>query len=826
MVPDVVLDAADHEISGLSPQQRAQFRQRLVRWWPDVRAGLGDLYADSHNVDDLGADLVRRAAAAYAARQPDLHALDYDRLLMPDWLQQPRMVGYACYADRFAGTIEGVGTRLDYLNELGVTYLHLLPLLRPREGDNDGGYAVADFRSVRPDLGSIEDIETLATQLRARGMSLAMDLVINHVAREHEWAQRARAGEAKYRDYFYIYPDRTEPDAFEATVPEVFPDFAPGSFSWDEDLAGWVWTTFNSWQWDVNWSNPDVLAEYVDIILFLANLGVEVLRLDAIAFTWKRPGTNCQNQPEVHELTQVMRLIARIGAPALAFKAEAIVGPKDLIQYLGIGAHTGRVSDLAYHNSLMVQTWSMLAGSDAELARHALSNLPKTPATGTWITYVRCHDDIGWAIDDDDAMALGLNGFWHRRFLADWYAGDVAGSWGRGLTFQFNAETGDKRTSGMAASLAGLTAASSKEETDRALARIFLAHAVAYGWGGIPVLWSGDELAMENDVAWASEAGHESDNRWTHRPRLDWELAQDRASLETVTGKVFQGLVHLGRIRASLPQLHASAESYVLEHIDRGLLATVRKHASGPMLGLYNVTEDWRPFPGMELTALGMEAPVNALGDGHPVAAGEDGYVWLAPFSAWWVVEGTSSLMTNLPNRPNDALLVIDVQVGVMAAAYHRDAVIANIATLVEKARTHDVPVIWIQHSSGELPLGSDAWAYVPELSRLASETLVHKTFGDSFEGTGLESVLAERGVGRLIVSGAQTDACIRSTLHGALVRGYDALLVADAHTTEDLSEYGAPTPDKVIAHTNLTWGWADAPGRVGGTVLTADVAF
>ena len=276
------------------------------------------------------------------------------------------MLGYACYTERFADTLAGIPSRLPYLRDLGVTYLHLMPLLQPREGDNDGGYAVQDYRTVRADLGDVDDLRELTRTLRGHGVSLVLDLVLNHVAREHEWARRARAGEPRYRDYFHVFADREMPNAYESTLPEVFPDFAPGNFTWDADLDAWVWTTFNEWQWDLNWANPDVLVELADVVLYLANLGVEVLRLDAIAFTWKRLGTNCQNQPEVHAVTQALRTVARIAAPALAFKAEAIVGPRDLVQYLGQGRHAGRVSDLAYHNSLMVQVWSMLAtGSTA-----------------------------------------------------------------------------------------------------------------------------------------------------------------------------------------------------------------------------------------------------------------------------------------------------------------------------------------------------------------------------------------------------------------------------------------------------------------------------
>lgn len=627
-------------LTGLDGADRETMELRLERWFDDLVAALQVLYPD-HDVWALALRLVESAVTAFVARSPELRRLDQRRLLRPDWLQQPDMFGYACYTDRFAGDLDGLRSRVDYLRDLGVSYLHLMPLLQPREGDNDGGYAVQDFRTVRADLGTVDDLTNLASDLRGQGISLVLDLVLNHVAREHEWARRAQAGEQRYRDYFHVYPDRVMPDAYERTLPEVFPDFAPGNFTWDDELQGWVWTTFNEWQWDVNWGNPDVLVEYAEIVLHLANLGVEVLRLDAIAFTWKRLGTNCQNQPEVHAVTQALRTVARIACPALAFKAEAIVGPRDLVQYLGQGPHAGRVSDLAYHNSLMVQVWSMLATGSSGLTKRALSALPPTPPSGTWICYVRCHDDIGWAIDDGDAAAAGLDGHAHRRFLSNWYAGDEPGSWARGLVFQHNPATGDKRISGTAAALTGLSDAELRGDeggVSLGLARLFLAHAVVAGWGGIPVVWSGDELGMPNDPDWAREPGHEDDNRWAHRERIDWALAAHRDDPGTTAGRVFAGLRHLAAVRAGLPQLHASAQTRVVLETGDGVLVVVRSHPSGAMVCVYNVTSSWQTVEMRHVSDAGIVHPFDALG-GHPVFGGADGRASLSPYAAWWVVE-------------------------------------------------------------------------------------------------------------------------------------------------------------------------------------------
>ena len=607
---------------GLTGVRRELLELRLERWLPDLLAALGSLYDDPATVADR---LVGQAVRAFAERDDDLHRLDERRLLAPDWFQQPRMVGYAAYADRFAGTLAGVAARTPYLRELGVTYLHLMPLLTPRPAPNDGGYAVADFTEVRPDLGTTADLRELTRTLREAGISLCLDLVLNHVAREHAWAARARAGESRYRDYFWVFPDRTGPDAYERSLPEVFPGLAPGSFTWDEELDGWVWTTFHDYQWDLDWSNPDVLCELADVVLALANHGVEVLRLDAIAFTWKRLGTSCQNQPEVHDLTRALRTVARIACPALLFKAEAIVGPQDLLAYLGSGGHHGRVSDLAYHNSLMVQIWSMLATRDARLAARALQQLPVPPATTAWITYARCHDDIGWAVSDEDAAAVGLSGPAHRAFLSDFYSGAFPGSWARGLVFGENRATGDRRISGALASLAGLEAGD-----PWAVDRILLAHALVLGFGGLPVLWSGDELGMLNDPGWAQEPGHADDNRWVHRPRLPWPPPSDAYG-------VGAGVRRLLAARAGTPHLHASVPAHVLDPRDPGVLLVARRHPLGPMLGAYNVAPDPRHVPLEVLRGLGLDpATVTDRLTGSAPRLADDA-VQLAPYACVWL---------------------------------------------------------------------------------------------------------------------------------------------------------------------------------------------
>jgi amylosucrase len=624
-------------LEGEPPHDQVVFATRLQRYWPDLLTGLTGAYPD--HAPEMANRLVEIAAQNFQRRPTDLRLLDLRRHADPQWYQHQQMLGYATYADLFAGDLKGVADRVDYLVDLGVTYLHLMPLLKPRPGQNDGGYAVMDYRAVRSDLGSIDDLRELATVLRSHGISLTLDLVLNHVAAEHQWAKNARTGDPFYRQYFHMFADRELPDAYERTLPEVFPDFAPGNFSYDEESHSWVWTTFNTWQWDLNWHNPEVFYEFADLILWLANLGVECLRLDAIAFIFKRMGTNCQNQPEVHAITQALRTVARIAAPALIFKAEAIVGPADLAPYLGVGKHAGKVSDLAYQNSLMVQIWSALAAKDTRLFCAAMNRFPAKPPTTVWGTYLRCHDDIGWAIDDGDAASVGLNGYEHRRFLADYYAGLYPMSDARGLVFQENLLTGDRRISGTAASLAGIEAALISGDDihlDLAIRRYVLAHCLVLGFGGLPLIYMGDELGMRNYYDFVEEPDHADDNRWVHRPPMPWDLADRRHIEGSVEHRIWHRLRHVITVRSSLPSLDASVESEILDPVNPAVLVFLRRFSSQTMVGVYNMTTESQKLPRW-VVPLGNWA-WDALTDETPLT---DGPLTLDGYQVRWFVQQT-----------------------------------------------------------------------------------------------------------------------------------------------------------------------------------------
>jgi len=607
---------ATDAVAVLGPDEADAFLTRVEVSLVDVHVPLALLYGD--DADALFGRALRVALAALADRPAELRRLDRRREIDPGWFQHARMQGYVCYVDRFCGTLAELPARLEYLAELGTTYLHLMPLLQPRPGENDGGYAVADFRAVDPRLGTMTDLEDVARALHERDMSLCIDLVLNHTAREHAWAQGWLAGDPAYAGFYTAFPDRRMPDAYDATIPEVFPDRAPGSFSWvpeaRDGAGGWVWTTFWPYQWDLDYTNRAVTLAMLGEITWLANRGVDVFRMDAVPFVWKRLGTTGQNQPEAHLLLQALHAVTRLAAPGVVFKAEAIVAPDDLVPYLGGHDRYRPECELAYHNQLMVLGWSSLATGDARLARAALARMRPIPPSTSWVTYVRCHDDIGWAIGDVDAAAVGADGFGHRRFLNDFFSGRFPGSFARGALFQENEATGDARISGSAASLCGIEAAlESGDEAalEQGIRRLVLLYSIAFAFGGIPLVYMGDELALRSDPGYLADPALAPDNRWMHRPAMDWAAAARRSDPRTLEGRVFASFRRLGEVRRSLVALRGGGQPELLDPGNDAVLAWRRRHPrGGAFVALANVSATPRAVDADTVTGFGTFAPV------------------------------------------------------------------------------------------------------------------------------------------------------------------------------------------------------------------------
>jgi len=528
------------------------FHSRLGANFYSMHALFLQLYGNRADAEEKLTELIAALANSYQQRPAELRNKDTQREQNPDWFLSQNWVGMALYCDRFAGGLAGVNQRVDYLNELGVNMVHIMPMMQAPAGANDGGYAISDFRQVDSRFGTLSDITKLSDTLRSKEMLLTLDVVINHTSDEHQWAQKAREGDPKYCDYYYLYPDRQLPDQFEQTLPEIFPETAPGSFTWDDELQQWVMTVFNNYQWDLNYRNPDVFREMIEIILFWANQGADILRLDAPAFIWKQLGTGCQNLPEAHLILQLFKDCAQIVCPGVLFIAEAIVAPKEIIKYFGPDPIAGRECEIAYNATFMALLWDAVATRNTKVLNQALHSLPAKPERTTWLNYVRCHDDIGLGFEDADITAAGLTPYDHRRYLMQYLTGQYADSSSRGLAFATNEKTGDARISGSLASLAGLEKAVVNQDshaTELALQRILTLHALTMSYGGITLLYYSDELATLNDYSYENEPEKAPDNRWVHRPKIDWERAEQRHIDGTKEQRTFSGLQELIALR-------------------------------------------------------------------------------------------------------------------------------------------------------------------------------------------------------------------------------------------------------------------------------------
>ena len=539
----------------IADQDIRHFYTRLGANFYGIHSLFYKLYGERDDFVDQAQQLVEIMAMQYIKRPDNLHQLDLQREKEYNWFLSQQMVGMALYCKGFAGNLKNLKERLNYFQELGVNLVHVMPILQCPEGSSDGGYAVSDFREINPELGTLDDVKALAGEMRERDLLLVLDVVVNHTSNKHYWATCAKAGEKKYQDYYYTFPDRNIPDMFEQSMPEIFPETAPGNFTWDDEMGRWVMTVFNDFQWDLNYSNPSVFIEMLNIILFWANQGADIVRLDAVAFLWKKIGSTCQNEREAHLILQLLKDCCQVTAPGVVFIAEAIVAPVEVIKYFGEDAVIAKECEIAYNATFMALLWDAVATKNARLLNQGIKNLPVKLERATWLNYVRCHDDIGLGFDDRDILLCDYEPAKHRKFLIDYFTGKFSDSHARGLPFGQNHKTGDSRISGSLASLAGLERAleiGDNEAIKDSIKLILLLHSMIFSFGGIPLLYYGDEIGTLNDDSYKDDPYKKGDTRWVHRPSIDWEKAELRNSSGSVEYEIFIALKRMIAVRKEI----------------------------------------------------------------------------------------------------------------------------------------------------------------------------------------------------------------------------------------------------------------------------------
>ena len=570
--------------------------QRFADCYDELKWLYCELYANNEAAFRYFCGMLRRS---FSQRKVALRALDRQRLQNPGWYRSNRLLGMTLYVDNFAGTLSGVADQLPYLEECGVNYLHLMPLLKTDPERSDGGYAVTDFRQVQPELGTMEDLEALADVCHGRGISLCLDFVMNHTGEGHPWAQSARSGDPLDRSRYFFFDSWDIPREYEKTVPQVFPATAPGNFTWLEDCQQVVMTEFHPYQWDLNYANPMVFNDMTENLLFLANRGMDVIRLDAIPYIWKQLGTNCRNLPQVHTLARMLNLACHIVCPGVLLLGEVIMEPSKLAPYFGPPEKPE--CHILYNATTMCTTWHTLATRDVRLLRHQMEQVCAMPHFDIFQNYLRCHDDIGWGLDFAWLWErLGQGEVPHKRYLNDWFLGRFPGSRSRGELYNDDPALGDARMCGTTASLCGLESASSPEEEKLALDCILMLHAWMLTQSGIPVLYSGDEIAQLNDYSYHDDPTRREDSRFVHRGRFRWDLAELRKDPSTPQGRVFQGLRQLERIRSSHEVFRADAEAHPFDTGSDQVLGLYRSYGGTELVALFNFSEEprWIRNPG------------------------------------------------------------------------------------------------------------------------------------------------------------------------------------------------------------------------------------
>lgn len=534
-----------------------EFEARLYAIFPGIYSRFLKLYANQTNVEEHLQRLLLILLKSYLQRPTSLKKLDEERETNTGWFRSEKLTGMQLYVDRFNKDLKHFPEKLDYLEELGINYIHMMPVLKSPLLKNDGGYAVSDYRTIDPKFGTNADFKNVVKALKKKDMLLMIDLVVNHTSDEHEWALRAKAGEKEFQDYYYTFSDRNIPDLFEQNMPQVFPETAPGNFTYSEEMQKWVMSVFNTYQWDLNYTNPKVLTEMIEVVLYLANLGVDVFRMDAVAFVWKQLGTTSQNLDQVHIIHQLIKQCAQIVAPGVAFLAEAIVAPEEIVKYFGESEVWSNEHDIAYNATLMALLWNSISTRSAKILKAGLRDFPSKPIGTTWINYIRCHDDIGLGFGDKHISEAGFTPFLHRKFITQFLTGQFEGSFANGLPFMYNPINEDARVSGSLASLCGLETAwaeGNELAKRRAIDRINLLHGVILAYGGIPMIYYGDEIGTLNDYSFTNDPTKMDDNRWMHRPIIDWEKAGNRNKKGTIEQVLFSNLQKMIEVRKASPE--------------------------------------------------------------------------------------------------------------------------------------------------------------------------------------------------------------------------------------------------------------------------------
>ncbi|MDH5484879.1 MAG: alpha-amylase family glycosyl hydrolase [Gammaproteobacteria bacterium] len=630
----------------IKQQQIRRFYTRLGANFYSIYSLFYFLYGGRDDFEAQAQRLVETMARQYISRSDTLKQIDLEREKDHNWFLSQQWVGMALYTDGFADNLKGLESRLHYFQELGVNMLHIMPILQCPEGKSDGGYAVSNFRQVDDRIGDIADLQSLVGELQKRNILLTLDVVVNHTSNEHEWAQRARQGDKQCQDYFYTFPNREIPDMFEQNMPEIFPETSPGNFTWDEEMGKWVMTVFNDFQWDLNYSNPAVFIEMLDIILFWSNQGADIIRLDAVAFLWKKIGSTCQNEREAHLILQLLKDCCQVTAPGVLFIAEAIVAPVEITKYFGEDAINAKECEIAYNATYMALLWDAVATKNARLLYRGLKSIPNKLERATWLNYLRCHDDIGLGIDDADIRAVGYEPTEHRKFLIDYYTGVYADSIARGLPFGHNQKTGDARISGSLASLVGLQAAieSGKvEDIDNSVDHILLLHSLIMSFGGIPLLYYGDEIGTLNDCSYLDDEHKAHDSRWAHRPNFDWDRAELRHQSGSVEQRIFNALKKMIAVRKEIPAFADFNNRELIQLDNPHLFVFSRFNLQRPSSGVLVVANFDAHPQYLDLTAVSHalpmhNAPIRDLYSGEMPALFKDQLV-IPPYRFYWLSE-------------------------------------------------------------------------------------------------------------------------------------------------------------------------------------------